>query len=341
MMTEQAVLQQIKPYVQSAPWLADDAYVEEQTGYVYTTDLFVEGRHFDRAYYAPQHIGWKTAAAAISDIAATGAKLQHILISLALPETVDEGFVSAFYRGVSDLLQTLEVGQLVGGDTVGSPLMAVNVTAIGKMPRWFHPGRRSQAQPGDVLIATGYHGLSAAGMIALRQGLEGMAVACEAHLKPLPRLKQGLFLSGRFPRYALMDSSDGLADAALKLSAASRVRVVIDIHQLPIHNDLKILHGVTREDPLRLALYGGEDYELVAAVPLTPAQIRDLPEGFRVIGHVEPYREGQANAVLINGTTQEVLEELSFERTYQHFSSSGHFSAATTPYDSDGIPPKC
>jgi thiamine-monophosphate kinase len=308
---EQHILDTISATMADPSPLSDDAFVDTAQGLVMTTDALVEGNHFSLEYFSPQDLGWKLVAVNASDVAATGAAFKYLMVTLGIPDWVDTGFIDALYQGINQCLASIG-GQLVGGDTVFSPHMMLSATAIGQMPKDHAPGRRSSARPGDVIIATGYSGLSTAGLQALIRNKPGCEAARQAHLCPKPRVSEGLFLSGRFRRYALMDTSDGLADALLKIAQASQVRLEVDPTLLMRHDDVIAYAAENDQDVLDPILYGGEDFQLVATVPTWSETLH--PE-FRIIGRVT---EGPAQAVLTAGQG-DVSRTLQWERTYNHF----------------------
>ncbi|WP_303673298.1 thiamine-phosphate kinase [Vampirovibrio chlorellavorus] len=302
--------------------LADDAYWDEPARLVYTTDMLVENRHFSLDYFTPQDLGWKAAAVNISDLAGMGAQLKCVLISLGLPEHLPLAFVSDLYQGFQSACQQFG-GFIAGGDTVGSPTLTLNVTAIGTCPQGSHPGRRFAAQPGDWVIATGFHGLSKVGLEALTHQWPDYHTSKQAHLHPLPQIQAGQVLASQFERYALMDSSDGLADALIKIGHSSKQAVVVEQRKLPIHPEVRAYaqQEVTRNTVLNAeqvaldtVLYGGEDFQLVATVPAVDA---DILAHFHVIGRV-------GAASLTPGaylTTEPSLPPVSLQldQAYQHF----------------------
>ncbi|WP_373532094.1 thiamine-phosphate kinase [Vampirovibrio sp.] len=306
--------------------MADDAYWDEATRSVYTTDMLVENRHFSLNYFTPQDLGWKAAAANISDLAGMGAQLKCLLISLGLPEALGLDFVAALYQGFQEACQTFD-GFIAGGDTVSSPVLTINVTAIGECPQGTHPGRRYQAQAGDWIIASGFHGLSKVGLDALRHQWPAFQTSKAAHLKPIPRISAGQVLARKFKRYALMDSSDGLADALIKIAHSSKQNLVVEQRKLAMHPEIMAYAqqlittqptAALEQTALDTVLYGGEDFELVATVPELDA---DILAHFHVIGRVQAL-EGTPPAAYLQSPHTETLQPLSLQKTYQHFGSA-------------------
>ena len=301
--------------------LADDAFWEPERRLIYTTDMLVEGRHFDLAYFTPQDLGWKATAVNVSDIAAMGGQPKYLLISLGLPESRDLEWVQSLYQGFIAACERFG-GQIIGGDTVSSDSVVVNVTAVGECPLSHTPGHRYCAEAGDYIIATGYHGLSRIGLLALQKQLPGYEACKNAHLRPMPRIEAGLLLSGQFERYALMDSSDGLADALLKIAQASGKSLIVEQSAIPIHPEL--LHfaeaeGLNDQDLWQAVLYGGEDFELVATVP---ALNEEILQHFHVLGRVQAHSQDSEHPVgaWMRLAESGALKPLSLRETYQHFS---------------------
>ncbi len=237
-----------------------------------TTDLMVEGTHFNFSWMKPWHVGARAVAASLSDLAAMGAQPRIVLISLALPKL--------FWRRPTmthDLMAGARAwaeafgARIAGGDTTASrgPLV-VDVMALGEVA----PGRalrRSGARPGDALMVTGSLGDSAAGLAALR-GLKkidapSMAWVAARHRNPLPRVQFGRLLTSRRLASACIDISDGLASEAWHLSRESAVAIDLDLDAIPFSNAMRRVAKALRKDPLHWALGGGEDYELLFTVP--------------------------------------------------------------------------
>lgn len=316
MLHELEIIELIGQLTRHPELLADDAFWDPQTRQIYTTDMLVEGRHFRLDYFSPADLGWKAAAVNISDIAAMGGRLKHLLISLGLPAHLDADWVRDFYEGMLAACRQFD-GEIAGGDTVGSNSVVVNVTAIGECPEGHTIGQRKNAEAGDYIVTTGFHGLSAVGLQVLQAGEEGYPESKAAHLRPLPRVPEGLMLSERFGRYALMDSSDGLADSLLKIARASNTKLVVDAAEIPMHSEVSdycAQHGL---DPWETMLYGGEDFQLVGAVPVVDDA---LLAHFKVIGRVEAVEDEPGAWLRVDGAS--VPQPLSLRQTYQHFGAS-------------------
>jgi thiamine-monophosphate kinase len=227
-------------------------------------DFSVEGTHFTRDTAQPEDIGWKVAAASLSDIAAMGGSPLFSLVSLSCPGSLEVAYLEKLYQGLSNLLSRFGV-VVVGGDTTRSEaLIGIDVTVIGEASgnRFL---RRRGAQVGDVLAITGRPGMSGAGLHALQHGHEAPALTA-AHLRPKPRILEGLWLSTRPNAHAMLDVSDGLFQDAGHLARPGHLGIDIHPKSLPIAPELTEYAEAHGLDPIRLALTGGEDFELLFAL---------------------------------------------------------------------------
>jgi thiamine-monophosphate kinase len=269
----------------------DAAAIEPTTGLVslITTDMLVEGVHFDLSFSDPLTLGRKSLAVNLSDIAAMGGIPRYFLLSLALPRQISVEFVDLFIGGTLEMAEQFGVS-LIGGDTCASQQgVVISVTVIGEQ----YPDlvvSRSGARPGDLICVTGTVGDSALGLSMLQGGLrEGFAVS--RHLDPTPRVREGILLAeARLPT-AMIDVSDGLlADLGhiLKLSGAG-ARLCLD--KIPLSADYLERYSVTGEDTYSLPLSGGEDYELLFTTPAgkidtVQSVLMESGSGCAVIGEI-------------------------------------------------------
>jgi thiamine-monophosphate kinase len=287
---------------------------------LYSVDAFVEHQHFSFQFCTPYEVGWRTLAASLSDIAACGGTPLYFLVGLVLPVTATEDDVEGFYSGMKACLKASHcTAQLIGGDTVKGTQWVVSITVIGEVASSL---KRNQAQAGDYLIATGHHGLSHLGLRLLQQSntVDRAFLPVQQFLKPLPKLEAGQGLQAISPTSALMDSSDGLADACLKIAHASGVQVLLNQDWLPIASPF-MAYGLEKAQPW--ILYGGEDFELVGTVrpDVWHANLITLKRlGFRVHGWVADAIV--PSAWLVQGESLEQhqrLEPLLGDKTFQHF----------------------
>jgi thiamine-monophosphate kinase len=204
----------------------------EVDGLVVTQDALIEHVHFRLDWIGWRDLGWRAAAANLSDLAASAAEPIGLLVTLGAPGSTDADDIFDFYRGIA------ETGvPVIGGDTTLADALVLSVTALGRSARV--PGRAG-ARPGDLLVVTGPLGGAGA---AFRRG---------GYVRPPLRLDEGRRLGE--VATAMLDVSDGLARDAAHLAERSGVRCVIDLDRVPL------AEGATHDD-----LAFGEDFELLAA----------------------------------------------------------------------------
>ena len=232
-----------------------------------TCDTVVEGRHFLRNRITPEQLGRRLAAVNLSDIGSMGGQPRWALVSLALPAETEVEFVEGFYRGL--IAELARFGAAVaGGNLTGGAEFVLDMTLLGEvLPEQIL--RRDGARPGDAILVSGSLGAAAAGRAALDAGLHDPDVAplVAAHLTPEPRVVAGQAIAQSGLARAMLDVSDGLAQDLGHLCDASRVGAIIEVARLPISKATRSIAARLGLDPLRLALSGGEDYELVLTVP--------------------------------------------------------------------------
>jgi thiamine-monophosphate kinase len=251
-----------------------------------TTDLSIAGRHFRLEWHEPETVGHRTLARGLSDLAAMGARPVASFLSLGLPRdlTIGKGrrraWIDRFFDGFLALAGTFKT-PLAGGDLAESPVALADIVLIGAVPR----GRallRSGARPGDLIYTTGSLGGAAAGLarlgtLAAASANKGnppsiskkMRTLLAPHLRPEPRISQGLWLQSLGRATAAMDLSDGLSTDLAHICEESNVSAEVDSAALPVHGAATLAQ----------ALHGGEDYELLfTAAPATrlPRRIAGL-----------------------------------------------------------------
>lgn len=278
---ERRVIELIRTLVPpNASWvhcgIGDDAAViepERNTLDVVTTDALVEGVHFEWAFMSAADIGHKALAVNLSDLAAMGAHPRAALLSLALPPHLALDELESLARSLLELAREHGVA-LIGGNVTASPgPLVIDVTAIGAVRRR-RVLRRSGARAGDQLYVTGTLGAAAAGLAWLRGHRAEIAEAatesvedCVARFRrPKPRVRSGVLAGQLRAASACIDLSDGLADGVTQIAAASGVGARIDASALPIHPGVAAVTA-SDERARHAALTGGEDYELLFAVP--------------------------------------------------------------------------
>jgi thiamine-monophosphate kinase len=266
-----------------------------------TTDTLVEGVHFDLAYFDPWHLGAKAAAVNLSDIAAMGARPRWAFLNIASRPGLPAGFWDAFMDGLFEKLSRFGA-VLAGGDTVSAPHdLSVTLTLIGELA----PGRclrRSGARSGDIIYCSGPLGDAAAGLAYMKVRGHGhfhdalpvsrfLKRPVERHLNPEPMvgLGEALAMSGLVS--AAIDLSDGAATDLAHICAASGLGAELDASSLPISRAARLISRALGLSPIRLAVSGGEDFELLWTV-----SIQNEPEMNRIaarsLGH-PPFRIGR------------------------------------------------
>ncbi|HVM32679.1 MAG TPA: thiamine-phosphate kinase [bacterium] len=283
--------------------IGDDAAILKPTpGHelVFTTDMLVEGRHFDLKTISPWQLGAKTLAVNVSDCAAMGAKPTAAVVSLGVPPSFEVASLEAFYDGLKGWGAQFGVS-VVGGDTVGADQLVVNLALIGEVETG-KALKRSGAKAGDAIFVTGTLGDSAGGLRALlkpsAKGRETESLLIKRHLAPVPRFVTGRFLSTHQAASAAIDLSDGLSSELHHLAESSGVGMEIHEEALPLSDALLHFCSERGLDPLELALNGGEDYELLFTVPLAKISqvVQKLPgqtgDRVKAIGRVVPKAKG-------------------------------------------------
>jgi thiamine-monophosphate kinase len=261
----------------------DAALVESRPTTLFTTDALVEGVHFTQAACPPHLVGRKALTVNLSDIGAMGGTPRYACVSLVLPGKLTYGYFSGLFDGL--LERAAETGvSIVGGNLAStSGPMVVDVSLLGDAE---HVLRRSGAEPGDLVIVTGSLGAAAVGLRLLSQGArltsEGVldqsgpwtpssakaVTRClRAQLDPSPPLAFARALAEQDIAHASMDISDGLARDLSVLCEESGIAAILDRDMVPVDPLAGGLERARGGDAFSLALHGGEDYELLLAVP--------------------------------------------------------------------------
>ncbi len=257
-MKEKEFISEIKNILNS-DFIGDDCAYLKDLGIVITQDSLVEDVHFKRAYSTPYQLGFKSVMVNLSDVAASGAVAKYLTISLSLPTDIENDFVENFYEGAKEACKANV--DIVGGDITGGDKIYISVCALGSAKER-NISSRKNAQIGQKVIVSGVHGSSAAGLKQLLSG-ERNTKLIKSHLEPIAQIEFGEYISKNVKgKYAMMDTSDGLADALSTIANESGVLLDIDFSKIPYDKSLECFAN-WRE----MVLFGGEDYQIVATVP--------------------------------------------------------------------------
>jgi thiamine-monophosphate kinase len=287
--------------------VGDDAAVIDHFGKqtVVTTDMLVEGIHFDLMYTPLKHLGYKSVVVNLSDIYAMNATPTHITVSVALSNRFSLEAISEFYEGIYAACEAYNV-DLVGGDTTTSQKgFVISVTAVGEVaPNKFV--KRSGAQKGDLLCCSGDLGAAYVGLLFLERekkiylehpqvqpDLEGESYVIGRLLKPEARKDIIEFLeqNGIMPT-SMMDISDGLSSEILHICKQSGLGCMLYEEKIPIAEEMRKAAFKFEIDPTACALSGGEDYELLFTISQSDYEKIVLSEQISVIGYMTDAAEG-------------------------------------------------
>ncbi len=306
----------------------DDAAVyriDEDRVHLVTTDALIEAIHFDRLFMPMEYLGFKALSVNVSDVLAMNALPRYATVALGLPNNISVEMVEALYQGLQKAAMAYRL-TIVGGDTTAARFLTLAVTVIGEA-READVVYRSGAQVGDVLGVTGDLGAAYAGLQvmldqrramqeedrAYQPNLEPFQYVIQRQLAPLARLETIEDWAARGIRpHALIDISDGLASEVHHICKQSDCGARIHAVALPIAPETHAVADLFADDAETYALFGGEDYELLFALPESELEKLD-PESFVVVGHVMDAGEG----VCVQTPEGEVIP-LKFSG-YQHF----------------------
>jgi len=227
-----------------------------------STDVSVQGVHFRLDWISLEEAGWRATAAALSDLAAEGAEPIGLLCAVTVPARAPEAELLQFMSGVNAAARAAG-SRVLGGDLSSGPAWSVAVTVVGRTPA---PVSRGGAGPGDRLWVTGALGGARAALEAWQHRREPLPGARARFTHPEPRIAAGRWLAAHGAN-AMIDLSDGIAGDASHLAAASQLSVVINLDCLPVAAEAAHEAQQLGIPAQRFAAEGGEDYELLAALP--------------------------------------------------------------------------
>lgn len=287
--------------------IGDDAAVIDNNGFqtVVSTDMLVEGIHFDLMYTPLKHLGYKSVVVNLSDIYAMNATPKQITVSIAISNRFSVEALEAFYDGIYTACKKYGV-DLVGGDTTSSPRgMVISITAIGQGEKG-KIAYRNGAKVGDLVCISGDLGAAYLGLQILERekrlyldnpsvqpDLENQDYVIGRQLKPEARrdIIEMLAKNNVVPT-SMMDISDGLASELHHICSQSGVGAYIEESGVPIHPDAQMMAIKFQLDPITCALNGGEDYELLFTIdPSDIEKIKYLPDIY-IAGEIVKKEDG-------------------------------------------------
>ena len=306
-MNEIDLINRIKTVLNSN-YIGDDCAYLKDLGIVITQDSLVEGIHFDKRIMTPYQNGYKAVMANLSDIAASGAEPCYMTVSLSLPDYTVEEDIEDFYEGCKLALNDTNV-QIVGGDVTGSDKLYISICVIGKTENR-RISSRSNAKIGHKIITSGAHGSSAAGLKILMENLEPDKDLIKAHLMPVAQLEFSRQIAEQIEEdYAMMDTSDGLFDALYKIGTASDCTMSVDFERILYDPKLEKYFDNYKD----LIFYGGEDYQLIATVPV---ELLPKLKDYTIIGEVIPKEED----TVIKLNYDDKIEQIkNIDKCFNHF----------------------
>ena len=287
--------------------VGDDAAVIDHFGKqtVVSTDMLIEGVHFDLSYTPLKHLGYKSVIVNLSDIYAMNATPTQILLSVGISNKLSVEALEEFYEGVYAACEEHGV-DLVGGDTCSSQKgFIISITAIGEATD-DKIVKRSTAQQGDLICCSGDLGAAYIGLLFLERekkiylespgvqpDLENESYVIGRLLKPKARKDIHELLNEKeiIPT-SMMDISDGLSSELLHICENSGVGCVIYEEKLPVHEDSRKAAYKFEIDPTACALSGGEDYELLFTIKQDDYEKLTLSENISVIGYITESEQG-------------------------------------------------
>ncbi len=292
----------------SVKGVGDDAAVIDSGDFltVVSTDMLVEGIHFDLMYTPLKHLGYKAVVVNLSDIYAMNARPEQITVSLALSNRFSVEALDELYSGIYAACERYKV-DLVGGDTTSCPKgMTISITAIGKGEK-DKLTYRNTAKVGDLMCITGDLGAAYLGLQILERekqiylsnpgvkpDLEKQNYLVGRQLKPEARVDMiDFFAKNKLVPTSMIDVSDGLASEIFHLCKQSGVGAFVEESGVPIHPDTELMAIETfKLDPITCALSGGEDYELLFTIdPKDIEKVKFLPDIY-IMGEIVNKEDG-------------------------------------------------
>lgn len=316
------LIDQIRDWTGS-PFIGDDCAVLG-AGTLASVDTLVDEVHFISEQIDFRDLGWKAVAVNLSDIAAMGGRPRYVLVSLSVPDSFCRSKIKNIYDGIMECTSAFRV-RVAGGDLTGGSVLSISVTVLGDA---HEDGLllRSGAKPSDLVVVTGDFGASACGFFSLDKPELKTPYCKNRHFRPKPRLCESwALMRATRGRGALMDASDGLADALFQIALASDCDISLDAEKVPVHQECLETARQVGLDHLDWALYGGEDYELVACLDRSSFEALSKEHGqtpfnsFHVIGEVRQKAAEQVSVTI--HLDNERTGTIDMGKSFQHFKS--------------------
>lgn len=319
-MKELEFIEIIKNTLSKTAYIGDDCAHIKSLDIVVTQDSLVEDIHFSRKFSTPNDIAYKAIIVNLSDIFASGAIPKYITISLSLPHNIEDKFIKEFYEACEDLSNEYDF-EVIGGDITGSDKIFISVCAIGSTKNR-QIASRSYAKAGDYVITSGTHGSSAAGLWLLENNKQNLLPSADcnvliaAHQKPIPQKTLSNEVATKIKKnYAMMDTSDGLADALFKVAQSSNLMISVEFDKILYDKQIESVANLANDDYKDWVLYGGEDYQLVACIDENDLKKLDS-NSYKIIGQVKEKNDEHFVEIIYEDHIQKISN---LDKTFNHF----------------------
>lgn len=297
--------------------IGDDAAVVNYNKQYYlllTTDSSVENTNFNK-FFTPEQIGMKAIEVNVSDISAMGGFPKYALVSLIIPKNTKLDFIDKLYNGINKKCRKYKIS-LIGGNLSNGREISVTIAMLGFVEKK-NLCLRSDAKSNDLIVVTGNLGASAAGLKLLEYNKKGSSI--NYYLNPASKLNAARLLA-KYGINAMEDISDGLAAEVRNICNESKTGAVIYKEKIPISKSMVTDSKKLNKDPYNMALYGGEDFELVFTInknkfkKLNKIKNNKNKIEFTVVGEILPKKDG---IHLLDKN-----KRIKLNRGYDHFSGN-------------------
>lgn len=318
--TENALIKKLKKFGKTDTkiirGIGDDGAVVNVGGeqYVLVQDAMVEHVHFEFSFLDPYYVGKKAIDVNISDVLSMGALPLYYLVTIGVPRPITSGDIERLYKGMGDASKSLNI-ILLGGDTVGSDTFFIDVSMVGKLVTKKYLGR-DKARKGDLIAVTGHLGEAAYGLYLLQKGIKekGSTRFLKRFMDPQSPYALWKELIKSDITDAMMDISDGLMIDLERMMSESGKAARIHLESVPVPDILR------KKDMEKLALTGGEDYQMLFTFPPTKlARVKTLKDKGHMISVIGEVVRGRGVTLFWKGREIRLNE-----KGYQHFNGKAH-----------------